>query len=93
MYKLHSIYCCVCEAVTMQRGVYRVSVLPEKAKEERKYPHVTADPTWMRLITATASYAPSPNAPNPTLSADVFYTLCFSVVASSSSSYETTQPQ
>lgn len=25
-------------------------VLPVKAKEERKYPHVTADLTWMRLI-------------------------------------------
>lgn len=27
-----------------------LSVLPGKAKEERKYPHVTADVTWMRLI-------------------------------------------
>lgn len=25
-------------------------VLPVKAKEERKYPHVTAELTWMRLI-------------------------------------------
>lgn len=77
MYKLHSIYCSVCEAVTMQRGVYRVSVLPEKAKEERKYPHVTADPTWMRLITATASYALSPNTPHPAHSESYALHCCF----------------
>lgn len=33
-----------------------MSVLPVKAKEERKYPHVTADLTWMRLIISYRSH-------------------------------------
>lgn len=51
-------------------------MLPAKAKEERKYPHVTADPTWMRLIISHRSHVVSQilcssNTTNPVQPASV----------------------
>lgn len=54
-------------------------MLPVKAREERKYPHVTADLTWMRLIMGDRSHVVSEIlcTPNPVQQASAIPMLAY----------------